>query len=1002
MPDPRLEPNQILQGDCREILRTLPSASIDSIVTDPPAGIAFMGKDWDNPDKFDTNFTEHGYSDGQDRIAAPTQRLSNRNPMCRKCRKHMRGAGGCECLEPESDEPPEVIRDLRFRQRDGFVRFMEQVMTECYRVLKPGGHMFVWALPRTSHWTATAIENAGFEIRDCVYHVFGCLSEDTEILTEVGWEPYHTLVEGRLALCYDAEHDGFQWQPIQQVYVYPYKDTAYRLLGDHTDQLVSRNHRCLVERGGRTVFEYAETLQREENVPVLEDVPGLLQALPLPYEGTGHSEPDVLARLLKHEQSSQEGGAQDASCDLPWVRQDVPTQEQCLDAQSQVLRDEVRGYTSGDHSRVSGAPQGHRQARASWVDGSLSGVLPQEDVWGSQSCLEGWSDLLLEARELRLGEVRAVPAGLSLDGSQGRVCGRTSSHCGSGRLQTADAGGDGASFQPRSYGQPRGELGSLPVEQGTQVVRASRFTTSDLVRVEPVPYEGVVWCVRVPSGSFVARRAGKAFVTGNSGFPKSLNVSKAIDKMKGATREVVGTYRVGGNALTPTSEKGGTYGVAVPNSPAGDLPITKPATPEAEQWDGWGTALKPAVECWWLCRKPIEGTNVARNVLQHGTGAINIDGTRIAGTAQVPGSVRAVRRFDDREDEPELAPAPPPNAAGRWPSNLMLSHSEGCRQVGTREVAAPTINRFDDGMKPFGEGAGHPYTQTGGGTEQVSVYECVDGCPVRAMNEQSGETGGGTPRLNSETNRTAISTTAHNPREPNQTDSVASYGDTGGAARYFQTFDKGRWPSNIVLSHTSECVRRGTTEEWDCAKACPIAELDRQGEEMGIHKAGSPQTAQEKWDMSETTPSYGGGFSGPSGMRYGDEGGASRFFQNLEPGVPFFYTAKAARSEKEEGLNPFESTKARQNTHPTVKPISLMRYLVKMVTPPGGIVLDPFTGSGSTLIAAAEEGMKFIGIEREDEYVKIARSRVGVAAERAETRRGERDIFELMMVLGDE
>ena len=105
MPDPRLEPNQILQGDCREILRTLPSASIDSIVTDPPAGIAFMGKDWDNPDKFDTNFTEHGYSDGQDRIAAPTQRLSNRNPMCRKCRKHMRGAGGCECLEPESDEP---------------------------------------------------------------------------------------------------------------------------------------------------------------------------------------------------------------------------------------------------------------------------------------------------------------------------------------------------------------------------------------------------------------------------------------------------------------------------------------------------------------------------------------------------------------------------------------------------------------------------------------------------------------------------------------------------------------------------------------------------------------------------------------------------------------------------------------------------------------------------------------------------------------------------------
>jgi site-specific DNA-methyltransferase (adenine-specific) len=306
------------------------------------------------------------------------------------------------------------------------------------------------------------------------------------------------------------------------------------------------------------------------------------------------------------------------------------------------------------------------------------------------------------------------------------------------------------------------------------------------------------------------------------------------------------------------------------------------------------------------------------------------------------------------------------------------------------------------------------------------------------MNEQSGESGGGTSRLNSETNRTAISTTSHNPREPNQTDSVANYGDSGGAARYFQRFDKGRWPSNIVLSHTPECVRRGVkivkgkqltagalggyggnrdghyeagtgrdhapdeeVEDWECSTGCPIAEMDRQGEEMGVHRAGSTQPAQEKWDMSETTPSYGGGFSGPSGMRYGDEGGASRFFQNLDPGVPFFYTAKAARSEKEDGLTTFDSVK-RQNTHPTVKPISLMRYLVKMVTPPGGLVLDPFAGSGSTCIAAAEEGMQFLGIEREEEYVKIARSRVGVAAGRAETRRSEKDIFDQMMTLGDD
>jgi len=90
-------------------MRTLKKNSVDSIVTDPPAGISFMSRDWDS-DK-----------------------------------------GG----------------------RDNWIQWMSEVATECKRVLKPGGHAFVWAIPRTSHWTATAWENAGFEIRDVVAHIFG-------------------------------------------------------------------------------------------------------------------------------------------------------------------------------------------------------------------------------------------------------------------------------------------------------------------------------------------------------------------------------------------------------------------------------------------------------------------------------------------------------------------------------------------------------------------------------------------------------------------------------------------------------------------------------------------------------------------------------------------------------------------------------------------------------------------------------------------------------------
>ena len=98
---------KVINNDCLEVLEGIPNNSVDAIITDPPAGIAFMGKKWD-----------------------------------------------------------------KFRNRNEFIIFIQQVMTECYRVLKPGAHAIVWALPKTSHWTAMGVENAGFEIRDVIHHIF--------------------------------------------------------------------------------------------------------------------------------------------------------------------------------------------------------------------------------------------------------------------------------------------------------------------------------------------------------------------------------------------------------------------------------------------------------------------------------------------------------------------------------------------------------------------------------------------------------------------------------------------------------------------------------------------------------------------------------------------------------------------------------------------------------------------------------------------------------------
>ena len=147
-----------------------------------------------------------------------------------------------------------------------------------------------------------------------------------------------------------------------------------------------------------------------------------------------------------------------------------------------------------------------------------------------------------------------------------------------------------------------------------------------------------------------------------------------------------------------------------------------------------------------LLRKGLEGT-VAENVLRHGTGALNIDGTRVRYTK---GEVD----FDKQQRQQQCAGTikngfgaatligkeiPLYKPEGRWPSNLVLVHGAGCERTGTKTVAAPVINRFTNDIKPFGQGAGHPYVSTGGGTEEVAVWTCAEGCPVANLDEQSGE-----------------------------------------------------------------------------------------------------------------------------------------------------------------------------------------------------------------------------------------------------------------------
>jgi site-specific DNA-methyltransferase (adenine-specific) len=192
---------------------------------------------------------------------------------------------------------------------------------------------------------------------------------------------------------------------------------------------------------------------------------------------------------------------------------------------------------------------------------------------------------------------------------------------------------------------------------------------------------------------------------------------------------------------------------------------------------------------------------------------------------------------------------------------------------------------------------------------------------------------------------------------------------------------QGRWPANVLFSHAPDCRRverqkiQGQAQTVACVPGCPVAELDRQS---GPSRSGKPRTDR----------GHGGywtrGNGVPCGPQYGDGGGASRFF----------YVAKPSRREKEEGCkrlptrrlrrvnpgglehDPKWAPRAVKNHHVTVKSVTLMRYFCRLITPSGGIVLDPFMGSGSTGVAALQEGRRFVGIEIEAEYLAVARARI--------------------------
>lgn len=407
-----------------------------------------------------------------------------------------------------------------------------------------------------------------------------------------------------------------------------------------------------------------------------------------------------------------------------------------------------------------------------------------------------------------------------------------------------------------------------------------------------------------------------------SGFPKSHNISKAIDKKLGAKRKVVGSKEAG--CFGGTDEGHHTIG-----GKTSSVDVTVAGSEEAQQWEGWGTALKPALEPITMARKPFKGT-VADNVLEHGVGGLNIDESRVGDFVPTqPSALTYGRHYEDRE---EIA-VPTPTKPGRYPSNVMHDGSQPVVDLfPNKKGAAPALQPITMARKPFKGTVADNVMKHGVGGLNIDASRVPGDYETRDRDNKGG-------------------------------DSMFGTGAGGGA--FVPT--EGRWPAN-VLHDGSEAV----VDEFPSSKAS-----------KGTTYGRGFQTAYVNGeDPGRRIASEG----------YADEGSAARFF----------YVPKASKKDRDEGLaGPerdagcmsgntnadtlrVEKVPQRKNIHPTVKPTTLMAYLCKLVTPPGGLVLDPFNGSGSTGKGAVGEGFRYIGIELNPEFCEISRARIGAVLSRLE------------------
>lgn len=467
-----------------------------------------------------------------------------------------------------------------------------------------------------------------------------------------------------------------------------------------------------------------------------------------------------------------------------------------------------------------------------------------------------------------------------------------------------------------------------------------------------------------------------------SGFPKSLNVGLAIDKQAGAIQaRAKGFNTAGGKENFEAQDK---------SFRSDDGHVTEYKTDDARTWAGWGTALKPANEPIVLARKPLEkGLTVAENVLKWGTGAINVDAGRIVTTGadrekhlaewnRQQSTAKGVANYVGQKDIALNDYA----KEGRWPANVLFDESAAEMLDAQSGVSKSSkLNTVQQAREPQSKGAervrvDEGFNDSGGASRFFFVVkeekQWQDQRDSNLVKHAANNFSYDEAHLNSVLE--AVRTNFKNDHQLlHSLDSIPDYKKCILLQNLALLAES---PENIGIIEITQSLLKlfGSVHH--------VIDENTNSESQNASNVPTRFLYQAKASKRERNAGLEGM---PERMVYhenGDINGVGGLCVNSNPrcltcGKEKFHRVNVGKCECAEPNWKLSESKPSQNFHPTVKPIKLMEYLIKLITPPGGTVLDPFMGSGSTGVAAKRLGFEFIGVEMNSDYLEIAKRRIG-------------------------